>query len=74
MLVTTLLLCCLATSVASLRHSLCTTSTLLVRGRDVVAASRGSVLVAVFMPLQCASCHRQLKRESTSKTWLNMFI
>ncbi|VDM53633.1 unnamed protein product [Angiostrongylus costaricensis] len=31
---------------------------------DVVAASKGTVLVAVFMPLQCASCHRQLKRLS----------
>ncbi|WKX95861.1 hypothetical protein Q1695_012369 [Nippostrongylus brasiliensis] len=48
--------------VVGLRHSLCTSSPVMVRGMDVVAASKNSVLVVVFMPLQCASCHRQLKR------------
>ncbi|ETN76361.1 hypothetical protein NECAME_11743, partial [Necator americanus] len=59
-----LLLCYLATLAGGLKHSLCTTSVLHVRGRDIVQASRGSVLLVVFMPLQCASCHRQLKRLS----------
>ncbi|KAJ1373246.1 hypothetical protein KIN20_035606 [Parelaphostrongylus tenuis] len=54
----------LISSVTTIRHSLCTTLSLTVRGMDVVAASKGTVLVAVFMPLQCASCHRQLKRLS----------
>ncbi|KAE9414470.1 hypothetical protein Angca_001500 [Angiostrongylus cantonensis] len=54
----------LISTVTAARHSLCTTASLTVRGMDVVAASKGTVLVAVFMPLQCASCHRQLKRLS----------
>ncbi|KAK5975555.1 hypothetical protein GCK32_018094, partial [Trichostrongylus colubriformis] len=59
-----LLLLHLATSVVALRHSLCATSALTVRGVDIVAASKNTVLLVIFMPLQCASCHRQLKRLS----------
>lgn len=54
----------LTACIVALRHTLCSTESMNIRGMDVVAASKNTVLVVVFMPLQCALCHRQLKRLS----------
>ncbi|KAK6037873.1 hypothetical protein COOONC_24622 [Cooperia oncophora] len=61
----------LTTLTVAFRHSLCGTSSLTVRGVDIVSASKNTVLLVSFMPLQCALCHRQLKRLSHLATSQN---